>query len=199
MTIHYFDLCSSLSFVTHGADSTPISNGDSDPTSRDGYVIHPLLGYSATDRDTGNPSNLASIWYVLNSTPDPGILAIDFAAGDYKIGCALGDFSSAQGAQKMVVKDGSTVLLTVTGNQSSANEFIDASGTLLTAANWKANQTPQTVTLAGTTLTFEFGVGSGSGITCASCLSIELVTAPPPPVTSTPAPIGGLGPFWADW
>lgn len=177
MSIHYFDFCLSGSFVTHGADSTAVTIANY-PTTADGYTFGVVTTgpNAAADRDAGNPSHLASIWYRVNNIA-VAVWQLDLAPGQYKIGCALGDQGGAAGNQQMVVKDGGTTLLTVTGNNTSANEYIDASGTLLTAANWEADQVPQTVTLAGSSLTFEFGGAGGSDYTAWASISIEPVVA----------------------
>lgn len=97
--------------------------------------------------------------------------------GIYNVRLSVGDFSNAQSNQKVVVKDGGTTLITVTGDTSAAGRFLDATSAELTDFAWPGSNTAVQVTFSGSTASVEVGNTTGSGNTCLSHVAFEFVSA----------------------
>lgn len=98
--------------------------------------------------------------------------------GTYLIGAAFGDASVSRGPIEARVKDGATVLFTLTGvSTSAANKFLDATGVERDASAWLAGQAFQTVTIAGSTLTVDINLDDGNtgGFVMIACLTAQKI------------------------
>lgn len=194
MSSIYIDFRDTAAYVTDPAGA--VFAGGS-PATGNGGQAYPVTGAGLTygwsavigtiqDQLATNIPQLAGIAYRQNST---GIITFQLdltglgGAGNYKIGLALGHQTSANGGQYAEVKDAATSLFTVSGvDMTTANNFVDATGVVRSAANWLANQALQTVTFAGTMLTLNIGdpAASAAGYSCLACLYVEKVAASTP-------------------
>lgn len=114
----------------------------------------------------------------------PMTFSLDLTAfggpGTYKIGLGLGATNSSQLRQYAKIKDGATLLHTTDAASVAAGHLVDVSGADFTDAAWAAGQAFATVTVAGSTLSFEFGnTGASDGYTCCTCIYVEKVVSGP--------------------
>ena len=143
----------SSGYVTDASDET-YSLGEAYPTTRSpsgggSYTFGWNGDNSANtrDRDSSNDRRLAGI----NFTNAAGKhFQIDLpAAGTYKVYVAAGDVNSGNGALWDLC-DTTTVLASLTKDGLNANEFVDATDTILTHSTWPGSNTPLTLTFATT-------------------------------------------------
>ena len=144
----------SSGYVTDGANDTyclVTGTVDAYPTTRGGKTFGANATYEWDVRDwtTGNDPRLAG---VMLSTGSGQIFKFDLpsGAGTYDFRIALGSYNTGA-TWTALIKDGGTTLLTVTGT-TSANEFLDATSTVRTAAAWPGSNATTALTFSGTQL-----------------------------------------------
>lgn len=187
-TFRFFDFRDTPTFVTDPANSTYVRNSDFTdpyPVVRDGFSFgYPAVAQAgAADRSATNPPHLAGVHYCSNAA-GTNTFRLDLTAfggpGTYKIGLALGDTGFPNGNTNMNVYDGATLLFGVSVNQTVDATYFDANGISHTAANWEADQTYKTVTVAGSTIDFIYGGGTAGDYSKFACLYVEFLPSGPP-------------------
>lgn len=152
MSNYGFNFRDSSGFVTDGANETYAISEDY-PQTRNGitfgYTARPNL--NTRDRNSGNDRRLAGCHF--NAGGVDSVFRVDLpSAGSWDIRLALGDASNGQ-VINIELKDNTTSLLTIVNvDTTAANNFLDATGAILSAANWPANNTKVTKTFASTIL-----------------------------------------------
>lgn len=174
-----FNFRGTSSYVTDGANDTYVVN-DLYPTTRNGVTFgwETLSSIDEADRSTGVDVRLAGINYFWGGATSLRNFWVDLpATGDYEITLALGDQAGAKTNNKIVFKDTTTVLATVNPASQSANEWADATGALLSGANWPASNTPLTKTFATTRFTGQGDQTGNSQYFSLAHISLNQVTA----------------------
>ena len=171
-------------YVTDGANETyvlrstgselgPTYSGVTPYTTIDGDDIY--LGYESgggtdgeRDREQTIDRRIAGVHFKSNTAQ--ATFRIDLPqAGTYAIRLAFGDYWYTTRNYWQIVDD-ATVLETVdkTGTESSANSFLDATGTAYSAANWPTSNTPKEYTFNSTILRIVFAGNNVSANTTRS-------------------------------
>jgi len=147
------------------------SLGEATPVTRGGYTFGWSTNLTASSRDRGTSYEPEQSGIVFQN--NSGGTLRDFTwtlpdgAGNYNLRIAAGDYTASQNT-RILIMDGGSTLATINGATSAA-EFLDAQGTVHTAANWNANNVAVPITFAGTTLTLR--LGGHSSATLASVIS----------------------------
>jgi hypothetical protein len=181
-----FNFRATVGYVTDGANQkfVPIAPNDYPQSATiDGDTFN--IGWDITtsqldwrDRTTGNDVRLAGMAYTPNAMPGYRYFNVDLPqAGTYELEVACGDATSVQ-ENSLGILDGTTVLSSFSAVATNANEFLDAGGTVRTAAAWPGSNTPVQFTFATTTLKIRIGTGNGSGANNSTLthVSVKLVS-----------------------
>jgi hypothetical protein len=160
-------------FVADGANET-YCLGDAYPVTRGGATFGWETGPSGGTRDRATfvDRRLAGI----NFSPATGdVFRVDLpAAGQYKVWMAMGDENAPQPTEFEIL-DGSTNLLTFTGNTGGPAVFRDATGALLPDTVWPTAEAPVTLTFATTILRLRVTNGAAGNNAVAH---LRVATAP---------------------
>lgn len=155
-------------YVTDAADDTYILNnggaqGEQYPVTRNGVTF----GYTSTlsvvqtrDRNSGNNAKLAGVHFTETEASAVTVRVDLPATGDYNVRVGAGDATYARTGMKILIKDNGSTQLTVSGDTAGANNFLDASSTNLTHANWVSSNTPTPITFGSTIA--EITIGNGA-------------------------------------
>jgi hypothetical protein len=155
-----FNFRGTIGFVTDGQGET-YSLGNLYPETRNGVT------FGFTTDATSNTVNRSVIDRRLSGTSThssapPVKFKIDLPApGNYFLKLAIGDEANAETGIKLVVRDSDRLLFTITGATGIA-EFLDANGTLFTAAAWPNGNRTRLITVSSKLLQVEWGDGVGS-------------------------------------
>lgn len=163
-------------YVTDGADQT-YWLGEAYPVVRAGWTFGETLNGGRSGGDTTTSGDVRLAGYVYNgSTGTTFNLRVDLpAAGAYKVRLAMGNQLLGLADNKVVIKDGSTPLLTIGPHSYSVGNYYDAADALLSAANWPGSNTQATLTFSGTVMNVE--VSSPTDFATLAHLEIEQVVA----------------------
>lgn len=141
-------------YVTDGTNQT-YCLGEAYPTTRGGATFGWESGFTSTNRRNRTTSldpRLAGICFAFD--PAAAVFRLDLpAAGTYDVSLALGDASaglSIGGA----VKDTSTVKITIPNAAFATNNFVDATNTSYTGANWPGSNTSVSVVFSTTIMRY---------------------------------------------
>lgn len=167
-------------FVTDGANDDYSLGGTGTRTGPGGHQHswNTDITAGARDRSTGTgDSRLAGLLQRANGG-SVAILSVSLPDGPgvYNVRLSVGDYGNPQTNQKVVVKDGGTSLITVTGDTSAAGRFFDATGVERTDATWPGSNASAQVTFSGSTATVELGNTTGSGNSCLTHVAFEFVS-----------------------
>lgn len=163
-----FNFRTTSGYVTDGANTTYVLEGDAYPTVRNGVTFG--WSYSACltdfggggrDRDNVIDARLAGMNFIANRD-ERCTFKVDLpAAGNYIITLGYGDAGGNTKNNYIVIKDSGTTVLTLSGVATAATPtFGDAVGNTYNAATWPGSQTTATETFA--TTTFDLMIGSGA-------------------------------------
>jgi hypothetical protein len=146
-------------YVSDGAGDT-YALCDAYPTTRGGLTFGWVIGGGSCnprDRSTGAPVRLAGVNWLNalgattcashGSTP---YFRFDLpnGAGTYTLRLAAGDYSNPS-QETFFVCDGSTTLATYSAVATTTGNFMDASGAIVSAANWNSSNTSISITTSG--------------------------------------------------
>lgn len=144
------------------------------PTTRGGLTFGTLVNFQfeGRDRDSGLDARLAGVMFSGASGQQYRIDLPD-GAGDYDIWCAIGEPAGSVTCG-MLIKDGAgSTLATISGAVSPTN-FIDATNTTLSAANWPGSNASTRLTFTASYMILESDASS-HGIRLAH-IALEKVT-----------------------
>lgn len=156
------------------ADDTYWLEGDVYPVTRPpstGLTFGATAGFTMEGRDREYTD--AKLGGFAWSNSSDWRLDLPDGAGTYNIKIALGSRDDAT-APNISIKDGSTVLLTLSDASVAANSFVDAAGTERTSADWVSNNVAAQLTFAGTALYLQWNT-TGSSCRIAH-IALEKVT-----------------------
>lgn len=181
-----FDFRSSLGYVTDPAGSYAVLGEAYPHTYATGVVGgYEDAGFSQRDRNASNDARIAGCIFSGGSNR---LFRLDLpAAGDYDIYLAVGDPSNASSAYgtdpywDWYIRDTTTDLLHVTG-ATGANEFLDATMAVRTAAAWPGSNAKATLTFATTILRVYVPSADSKGMI--SHMRVATASSPPPPATA---------------
>lgn len=163
----------SSGFVTDATDDT-YSIGEVYPVTRKSTTFgwDASMAGNSRDRLDTNPAKLAGMIYKAGDTGS-SVFTVDLpSAGEYTIRLAIGDVNQPCSNQKIVIKDTSTTLSTITGASLNLNSFMDATGVdRATPAAWLSNNVGINLTFSTTKLVVEIGGVTGGGLTALAYLS----------------------------
>jgi hypothetical protein len=145
-----FNFRATSGFVTDSANQTYVLCGETFPTNRNSadFGWDDISGCDSRDRDSGIDVRLAGIHFYTVSRDFKVTLP---SAGVYDIYLALGDASGTFGGfATETIYDNTTLLATITAVPVSSGDFIDATGTNYSTANWPGSNTKITKTFATT-------------------------------------------------
>ena len=177
-----FDFRNTPNYVTDPSTSTYVLATTSYPTTYNGttygWANTGLVG--ALDRSTSVDPRIAGMNF--NKFSSPPSFYVDLPApGTYDIALAIGDANSGQCSAgcRLQLKDGSTVLATITGGRLATGYFYDAIGNAWSASQWPSQNQTRQVTLTGTRLTATVGstgLSAMSGTTALAYLGLTQVS-----------------------
>lgn len=134
--------------------------GENYPVGRGGGTFGFLSGPGdrARDRDDTNIPELAGQNQISNNGT-LGIFQFDLeTTGPHEVHLAIGDATSSQAYQKVVVKDDTDVITTIEKTSGlTANVFADATGAEYSHTDWESSETPIEYDFQSTTLILELG------------------------------------------
>jgi len=163
-----FNFRTTSGFVTDGANTTYVLEGDAYPTVRNGVTFGWTystcitdLGGGGRDRDAGIDARLAGMNFIANRD-ERCTFKVDLpAAGDYIITLGYGDAGANAKTNYIVVNDSGTAKITLSGIATLATPtFGDAIGNTYNAATWPGSQTTTTKTFSTTTFDMIIGMGA---------------------------------------
>ena len=181
-------------YVTDGSGdtySTPTFAADAYPTTRGGKTFGQaaLNDFDCRNRVDTNDPRLAGMAFTA-ATDKVFKFDLPSGAGTYDVRIAFGDGTSGV-SHNVLIKDGPTPLATISGT-TGTNEFLDAAGTVRTAAAWPGSNTTQSLVFTGSQLTLV----SGSGGFRVAHIAVQLAGAAPTLAGNVTiddtAPAGGL-------
>lgn len=159
-----FNFRATSGYVTDGAGETYVL-GETSSQTRNGWTFQwNTCGDCARDRST-SVAKFAGVNKRSNDgTQNTWTLTLQ-STGTKTIKAAFGDATNSGSPTYAYFYDDTTLIASVaiTPNATSANEYLDATGVLRTAANWDANNVAITHTFA--TTTFKLVIGSPSAQT----------------------------------
>lgn len=177
-------------FVTDPANCTYCLADEIYPTTRGGGVF----GYSNAfnvqprDRNSGNDPRIAGVHFNQDSSNSYD-LRVDLAAAvATTVYLAMGDVNGTFTCQADV-RDSAGLLFTLGPTSVAGGSFMDANGSIWTAANWPASNTGRLVTPVSSYLLFRFAVATGGGTAQSFLNHIRVVQA-----SATKAPPSFLKP-----
>ena len=135
-----FNFRQTSGYVTDGANSTYVLSADTYPTTRNGVTF----GWDVSptgdrDRDSALDARLAGIAF----GSGVGTFRVDLpSGGTFNISMAVGDATAIQEGNEVIVKDGTSPVITIGPHDTGSAEFYDALDVAYTAANWPANNDP---------------------------------------------------------
>lgn len=159
-----FNFRATSGYVTDGAGETYVL-GETSSQTRDGWTFQwNTCGDCARDRST-SVAKFAGVNKRANDGTQNTFTVTLHSTGEKTIRAAFGDATNAGSPVYAYFYDNTTLIasVVVTPNATSANEYIDATGVLRTAANWDANNVAITHTFASTT--FKLVIGSSTAQT----------------------------------
>ncbi len=149
-----FNFRTTSGFVTDGLNETYVI-AEAYPTTRNGVTFGFTDIIDSRDRDAGADRRLAGINFRSNGDGAQTPFRIDLtAAGDYQINAALGDAGGSQ-TEYLQIYDNTSLLATISGIATGGAEYVDAGGTVRTAAAWPGSNAPITKTFATTIALFK--------------------------------------------
>lgn len=152
MSDYGFNFRASVGPPPSDAANTTYVNGDTYPTVRNGITFG--WGSAVLTFDSGGAE--ARLYGINYAATGSATFQVDLpAAGTYTFQLAMGFQGAPLTSQKLIVKDNTTTLLTI--GPSTATNFLDATGTSYSAANWPASETSVSLTFATTTAFFVIG------------------------------------------
>lgn len=167
MAIYGFEFRATSGYVTTATNDT-YSLGEISPVTRNGITF----GWDADrtpqsrDRTTGSPNNpkLSGIIFQQNTNGQITFTVTLPNAGQWDIRAAFGDNANGQ-TQYVVLKDNTTAFATYSAVATSADQYMDAGGTVRTsAADWFSNNASLSRTFSSTTFNVVIGdPGSAAG------------------------------------
>lgn len=172
------DFRATSTFVTDPSGYTYEIGTAPDYTSARGYGWTTGAALNARDRNAANDPRLAGMTF---TTGDQ--FEIDLpAAGAYTLNLACGDPSYARSSQQIAVYDDTSLLSTLfTGaSTGAANSFLDATGSVWTAAQWPSSNVAKQLSFTSTKCVFHVGDGTNFSYIA----SVHLAAA------------GGASPVW---
>lgn len=165
-------------FVTDGANDDYSLGGTGTRTGPGGHQHSWSTDKTASSRDrstgSGSPKTAGIIFHANGGSVVTLTVTLPSGAGTYNITTAVGDYSNSQPNQKLVLKDGGTTLLTITGDTTAPGEFFDATNTLRT--DWPTQAASTQVVFSGSTASVELGNTTGSGNSCLAHIGFEFVS-----------------------
>lgn len=197
-----FDFRATQAFVTDPAPCTyEISNAVDYPTTRAGATFGwESMSASAVgprDRSAAVDPRLAGLANIPNNGTATATFRVDLPiAGTYMIGLGIGDTNYSQ-TTYVQLEDGAASLLSFSALKTSAGQFVDAAGNLLTSSTWPAGNVKVSKTFSGTILRIVLGPATDSNSSVINHLRITYV-APPPPPPPPPCPLVVSGKCFAD-
>lgn len=158
-----FDFRSSIAYVSDPTNCTYEAHDapDTYPTTRNGVTFGWVTTTVQDGRDRDNTAGNEKVAGInFTSTGAVYTFQVDLpASGDYNIYLGVGDVFSSGSVGQVLIKDGSTTLITISHN--ATNRIYDANDTAFTTlAGWVSGQTPQKVTFSGSTLSLLLSIGS---------------------------------------
>jgi hypothetical protein len=146
-----FNFRGTSGFVTDGTDETYVLAADTYPTTRNGVTFGEQnrdAAYFQDDRALGD-RRLAGIYGAVDTGAE---FRVDLpSTGNYDLRLAFGDALSG-GEQRWRIYDNASILDSVGPVTQPFSEFVDASGTLRTAAAWPGSNVSVPYAFASTTL-----------------------------------------------
>jgi hypothetical protein len=177
-----FNFRATSGYVTDGADEIYVL-GENNSTTRSttngnsATFIWSGAGPQPRDRTTGNDRRLAGINFVNGSTTETLTITLP-QVGSYIVRLAIGDPADAGGHQYVQIRDNTTPLLTVDdATGPGANQFLDATVVVRTAAAWPSANVSTTIIFATTSCKVVVGSVSISDITRLAHLYLEYIPA----------------------
>jgi hypothetical protein len=117
-------------------------------------------GMSERDRNSGNNPKLAG-YHGPSSQGDINDYRIDLpSAGTYRVRIAAGEAGYANGCKVELFDTSTSKGVLCNANTGAANSFLDATGTIYTAANWPGSNTYFQATFSTTILRFRNGAAT---------------------------------------
>ncbi|MHA2642886.1 MAG: hypothetical protein V2G41_09590 [bacterium JZ-2024 1] len=182
MWIKGFNFRATAAFVGDGANEVYVL-GDVYPTSRGGATFGwtTSIGGNTRDRSSSVDRRLAGVNFSDDAVSQN--FRVDLPApGKYRIRVALGDASFAyNNSQVIEIFDSgvSKLRIPATGKQSTAaGSFMDAVGTVLTAANWPPQNQYVEIVFSTTQANFLIGPAAPSNSTTLAHIGLEQVNNP---------------------
>jgi hypothetical protein len=188
-----------LAYVTDGANESWEGDGSAGPTiptyprttaqgNTVGWESGAGVSVNARDRNSGNTARLAGCHFAADGT-HVNNFRIDLpSAGNYNVRIASGDPSYARSSKVEMFDTSTSRGVLCNGSTGAANSFLDASGTVRTAATWAANNTSAAITFTTTICRFRVGAGSGSiGDSPIAHVYIESAGGATTPINVTPS------------
>lgn len=130
-----FNFRASSGFVTDGTNETYVLHSDTYPVTRNGVTFGWVDPCDSRDRESGVDRRLAGINFGSNATGSIRFRVDLPAAGNYNINLAAGDTGSSQDIDCEFGDDAS--YSTIANNVAvTADQYIDAVGTIRSEANW---------------------------------------------------------------
>ena len=156
-----FYIRNTIPFVTDGPNET-YSLGAVYPETRNGVTF----GFE-TDETANTQNRNAGIDRRLAGTL-PTSATVRFrvdlpALGYYWVGLAIGDDANAEPTITVKLEDGAAIIATITG-ATGIGQFLDANGTLLSAANWPGQNQMRLISMSSLIFRVAFGFGASSGL-----------------------------------
>lgn len=157
-------------YATDGAGET-YSLGEAYPTTRGSQTFGWGSNRTGNSRDrAATNAHTSGIVFIANGGSTDTFTVDLPSTGTYDVRLAIGDATNGQ-AHKIVVKDDTTTLATITGS-TSAGQWLDATGTVRTSyLLWESDNVALSLTFATTKLVLTVGDPSGSAATTISHVS----------------------------
>lgn len=167
-------------YVTDGANDDYSLGGTGTRTGPGGHQHAWAVDKTAGARDrstsTGDSRLAGVIQHANGGSPTTFTVSLPDGAGTYNFRLALGDASFSHTDMKLVLKDGGTTLVTVSGNTSGAGRWFDATGVERSDATWPGSNATAEVVFSGSTATIELGNTAGSDNSCLAHVAFEFVS-----------------------
>lgn len=179
-----FNFRSTSAFVTDTGNNTYVTL-DTYPTTRNGVTFGWDTGVGVDKRDRNSVVDERFAGSNFPNTPyDYKYFQVDLpAAGDYTVRLSMGDYSYGQPVI-FALLDNNTVLTSVAGASTLANQYRDITGVIRTSpSDWISNNAAYTGSFATTTLKLRVGDGGssayGGSVTHLWIDQVAVVTPPP--------------------
>ena len=178
-------------YVTDGTGETyALCNEDVFSTTRAGFTFGRETGNLDTERDKESSIDrrLAGACQRVNNDTKVTFRITLPSTGDYDVTIAAGDYWNSR-THYIDFKDTNTVLWSIAGTATTANQFIDANGNLRTSAsNWASNISKRRITMTTTIFRIDIGQNGANGdISNMAHIRLEKVSAASPSASSSPS------------